>query len=72
MGRLADVASSDVPLFDMPEARAVLADLLPTLDAVVALRGDAAELTAATRGGRIHRSVDCPSSRPLRRASTSW
>jgi arsenite methyltransferase len=51
MGRLADAASSDVPLFDVPEARAVLADLLPTLDAVVALRADAAELTAATRGG---------------------
>lgn len=48
---MADVASSDVPLFDVPEARAVLADLLPTLDAVVALRADAAELAAATRGG---------------------
>lgn len=49
-GRIRDTVRG-VALFDLPEARAVLAELLPTLDAVVALRADAAELAAAARGG---------------------
>lgn len=40
-------------LFTLPEARAELARLLPTLDLLVALRADAAELAASLRpGGR--------------------
>jgi hypothetical protein len=42
-----------VALFTVEEARAELTRLLPTLDAVVALRADAAEIAAATgTGGR--------------------
>jgi hypothetical protein len=39
-----------VPLFTVEEARAELAQLLPVLDEVVALRADAAELAVATDG----------------------
>lgn len=35
----------------MAEARELLAELRPTLDELVVLRADAAELAAATRGG---------------------
>lgn len=42
---------SDVPLLDVAEARALIANLLPTLDAIVRLRADAAELAATGRGG---------------------
>lgn len=38
-------------LFTLPQARVELERLLPTLDEVVALRADAAELAAATRPG---------------------
>jgi hypothetical protein len=42
-----------MPLFTVEEARAELERLLPTLDEVVALRADAAELAAAAQpGGR--------------------
>jgi hypothetical protein len=37
--------------FTVAQARETLAQLRPTLDAVVAVRADAAELTAAVRGG---------------------
>lgn len=39
-------------LFTLEEARVELARLLPVLDEVVARRADAAELAAATAGGR--------------------
>ena len=38
-------------LFTLDEARAVLAELRPVLDEIVALRADAAELSAAAAGG---------------------
>lgn len=41
-----------MPLFTVDEARVELDRLLPVLDEVVALRADAAELAAATAGGR--------------------
>lgn len=42
-----------MPLFTVEEARAELEGLLPTLDEIVALRADAAELAAAgSPGGR--------------------
>lgn len=42
---------SDDGLFTVAEARALLAELRPMLDELVALRADAAELSAATQGG---------------------
>lgn len=42
---------SDDGLFTVEEARAVLAELRPLLDELVVLRADAAELSAAARGG---------------------
>jgi arsenite methyltransferase len=41
----------DPGLFTLAEARAVLAELRPSLDELVRLRADAAELSAAVRGG---------------------
>jgi arsenite methyltransferase len=38
-------------VFTVAEAQQVLAELRPVLDEIVALRADAAELAAATRGG---------------------
>ena len=38
-------------LFTVDEARRVLADLLPVLDELVVVRAQAAELSAAVRGG---------------------
>jgi arsenite methyltransferase len=42
---------ADSGLFTLAEARAVLAELRPSLDELVRLRADAAELSAAVRGG---------------------
>ena len=42
---------SDDGLFTIAEARVVLAELRPVLDELVALRADAAELSAATQSG---------------------
>jgi arsenite methyltransferase len=42
---------ADPGLFTLAEARAVLAELRPSLDELVRLRADAAELSAAVRGG---------------------
>ena len=42
---------SSMPLFMLAEARGVLAELRPTLDEIVTLRADAAELAAALRDG---------------------
>jgi hypothetical protein len=36
-----------MPLFSVPEARAALAELLPVLEQIVALRADAAEIAAS-------------------------
>ena len=40
-----------MPLFTLAEARRVLAEVRPTLDEIVTLRADAAELSAALRAG---------------------
>lgn len=39
-----------VPQFTVPEARTVLAELMPVIDEFVALRADTAELAAAVNG----------------------
>lgn len=48
-----DRRMSDDGLFTVAEARALLAELRPVLDELVALRADAAELSAATQGGPL-------------------
>jgi len=42
-----------VQTYTVEQARSVLADLLPSLDEVVRLRADAAEIAAATQRGEV-------------------